>query len=333
MTSLPLYEVRIVPALRRIQEQYGYLKREAVEQFAREADVPLHRIQAVASFFPHFRNAQPPDVTVRVCRDMACHMNGSAKTMAAVARACGGKAHVEGASCLGRCDRPPATCVEIAGAGGHGHELYLLGRTPEQIAEFAATCVAAAAGNGAIPDGDVDLDSRYDAAQWEIDPYGKPSPAGTAPPKAYAAVQAIAGARITAIEKAATLLRQKGEWSRDRAELFIVAAQRRLIVEFPVDDELRDAVRDFQTNDGWAKGPRPATGPSRSWPSWTTPTPISRHGRRGHPGDSRNGATSATPSAPPVAAGRTIAASSSSTATRASRARSRTASCCSARRT
>ena len=50
-----------------------------MEQVARDLGVKLYQVHTVASFYPHFRMSPPPKVTVRICRDMACHMKGSGK--------------------------------------------------------------------------------------------------------------------------------------------------------------------------------------------------------------------------------------------------------------
>ena len=91
-----------MPALQRIQHEFGYLQREALERFAKDAGVPLYRLQGVASFFPHFQLTAPRKVTVRVCRDMACRMAGSADLLRELAATAGEQVTVEGASCLGR---------------------------------------------------------------------------------------------------------------------------------------------------------------------------------------------------------------------------------------
>ncbi|HEX4141731.1 MAG TPA: NAD(P)H-dependent oxidoreductase subunit E, partial [Candidatus Methylacidiphilales bacterium] len=76
-TSYPDYRARLIPALQRIQREFGYLKQDKMAEAARELGVPLHRLQQVGSFFPHFRSTPPKKVTVSVCRDMACHLNGA----------------------------------------------------------------------------------------------------------------------------------------------------------------------------------------------------------------------------------------------------------------
>ena len=299
MVSLPLYETQIVPALRRIQERYGFLKRDALQQVATELALPLHRLHAVASFFPHFRFTPPPRVTVRVCRDMACGMAGAKDVIAEVDRACreraaverqerekAGKpvgdnepppAVVEGASCLGRCDRPCAAVISVhrqaagdaAHAGGHGHEeeYYYHARSREDLARIAMACVDAADGKGPVPPQDTDVAKPMPFETWVINPYGPAggppagaspaavdgaTPAAAEPPEPYAAAKMVATARLVAIEKATDFLKDKQKWPRDRAEIFGLAAARRGLVEFPLDDDQRDAVRAFQTCDDWA---------------------------------------------------------------------------------
>jgi NADH:ubiquinone oxidoreductase subunit F (NADH-binding)/NADH:ubiquinone oxidoreductase subunit E len=262
------YEPRIVPGLRRIQEQFGYLKREALQQFSAERGIPLYRLQAVASFFPHFRLSPPKPVTVQVCRDMACQMAGSEKIIDELGKTCGASVEVQGASCLGRCDRAPAACVSMAlahGAAGHAAEQFYLGRTGKELAEIIAACVKAAEAGADPPAGDTDADRPREASPWMIDPYAPPaapapsSPtadaaAPPAPLKPYAAIQAVAKARRDAIDRAADLLQAKAEWSRERASLFALAAVRRMQVAFPIDDELREAVADFEADRDWAAG-------------------------------------------------------------------------------
>jgi NADH:ubiquinone oxidoreductase subunit E len=128
MTSAPAFHSTVIlPGLQRIQREFGFLKREALERFSRESAIPLYRLQAVASFFPHFRLHPPAKVTVHVCRDMACHLAGSAEILQELGKSAGEQQSIHGASCLGRCDRAPAACVSVHGAGGE-HEAYFLGR-------------------------------------------------------------------------------------------------------------------------------------------------------------------------------------------------------------
>src|SRR5688572_27680946 len=120
--SAPQYAAVLVPALHEIQHEFGYLKREALEQYSEKSGTPLYRLHAVASFFPHFQLTPPKKICVRVCRDMACGMAGAAKMIRDLTASLPeGEVAVEGVSCLGRCDRPAAASVTVT---GHEHEQY-----------------------------------------------------------------------------------------------------------------------------------------------------------------------------------------------------------------
>ena len=98
----------IVQRLHEIQDRLGFLPDAELAKVAREANVPLYRVQEVAGFFPHFRQEwnKPPRVELRVCRDMSCHLAGSDKVLKNLGTlAKSGEVAVESVSCLGRCDR------------------------------------------------------------------------------------------------------------------------------------------------------------------------------------------------------------------------------------
>ncbi|MEO6787963.1 MAG: NAD(P)H-dependent oxidoreductase subunit E, partial [Chthoniobacteraceae bacterium] len=234
------YEATLVPALTRIQHEFGFLKREALEEFATDSGVPLHRLQAVASFFPHFRLSPPKKITLRVCRDMSCHLAGSAAILRELAAAEGEHISVEGVSCLGRCDRAPAACVELHGAE---HEAYFLGRPAAELKaildgfnhDFAPAC-------------DHDADQEYSSRDWILDPY-------RGNPPEYLAVQKAIAARNAALASASRMLAETRKWGSDRTEQFRRGAIRQLILESPADDEVLDAVLCWQTAADWANDP------------------------------------------------------------------------------
>jgi NADH:ubiquinone oxidoreductase subunit E len=175
LNSPATFELQILPALRSIQEERGYLDPVELKQFSKESGVHLYRLQEVASFFPHFHLEPPPPITVKVCRDMACHMAGSAELIEELrASATAGTCAVEGVSCVGRCDRAPAVCLAVrkqpaqhqANANGsafssepHEREFYLLGRSGAELKRIIAD-----AEKRKIPehsDQDLDQKERY----------------------------------------------------------------------------------------------------------------------------------------------------------------------------
>ena len=54
--------------LHELQAKHGWLSDETLRTFARERNVPLYELEAVTTFYPHFRRSPPPRAAVTVCR-------------------------------------------------------------------------------------------------------------------------------------------------------------------------------------------------------------------------------------------------------------------------
>ena len=104
----------LIPMLMEIQERLGWLPREELEALAREQKRPLYEIQGLVSFYPHFRTEPPTGVTVRVCHDLTCWLNGAEDRIAQLHEQYGdgGDVEVVEISCPGRCDIAPAATVD-----------------------------------------------------------------------------------------------------------------------------------------------------------------------------------------------------------------------------
>lgn len=238
-TELTWYSPVLVPALHRIQQQFGYLKPEALQEFSKETGVPQYRLQAVASFFPHFLLTPPKKIVLQVCRDLSCHLAGSGKMLTELDALTSEQVAVQGTSCLGRCDRAPAACLSVQGSE---HEHYYLGRSSDQLKAIVA---ASLKGEPLAPDHDVDRGFPGDDSI--IDPYKGESPD-------YRAVRAAIAARDTSLGGAMKFLSAKPEWTLGMLEKFRMAAIRQMRVNFEMEPAIRDAVRSWQTEDEWAKG-------------------------------------------------------------------------------
>lgn len=104
--------MRLIPRLLELQKSHGHLTEELLRQVARDAKVPLYRLQGLVSFYPHFRTSPPAKTEIAVCRDMACWL----KEPDAARRVRdhfseNPEVHVRETSCLGRCDSAPAALV------------------------------------------------------------------------------------------------------------------------------------------------------------------------------------------------------------------------------
>ena len=232
----------LIPALQRIQQQFGYLKREALQQFSDESGVPLYRLHSVASFFPHFQLTPPKPVRLRICRDMACQMAGSGKMLREFQSLGDGHVAVEGVSCLGRCDRAPAACVAVTGSE---HEYYYLARSASELKQIAEGWL-----RGEPRPADHDADSPFSPAPITIDPY-------TGDVQPYAGVLRALAIRDEALDLAVKTLAEQFRWTQDKLRQFRQGAiDARSNGAMPAD--VTEAVRCWQTEDDWAKGPEMA---------------------------------------------------------------------------
>ncbi len=237
-TKENFYRSVLVPTLQRIQEEYGHLERSALQRYAQESGVPLYRIQEVASFFPHFRLSPARRIVLRICRDMACSMAGSAELRARAGSLEGDEVAVESVSCQGRCDRAPAACFSVKGLE---HDHYYLGRSFGELDGVAAGCL-----QGLLPPADRDGDLAPTMAAWMVETYEGPSD--------YAAVRNAVAVRDASLAAAMELLAERSDWRRENTEQFRFGAIRQMRVEVAMDAAVAQAVRCWQLDDDWAKG-------------------------------------------------------------------------------
>lgn len=160
----------IIPTLYRYQKRRGgYLTRDDLRRVASQLRVPLYRVQALVSFYPHFRTEPPRPVSLHICRDMSCHLRGSAAMIPALQRhgqdQHGDRVEVCGVSCLGRCDRAPAAML---------NERLYVSRSEKELRQLIDSAV-----DGQLPQADSDergTVSRWQ--QWQIDPYAEDGAVG-----------------------------------------------------------------------------------------------------------------------------------------------------------
>jgi NADH:ubiquinone oxidoreductase subunit F (NADH-binding)/NADH:ubiquinone oxidoreductase subunit E len=154
----------------------GYLTDDDLADVARQAKVPLYRVEEIVSFFAHFRRQTPPYMRVEVCRDMSCanrDSEGLRKKIEDLAKASGKQIIVEGVSCLGRCDRAPALVVSRHGDAPTGENVYV-GFNKQDPARLASIVQKLIAGENPHPDHDMEyIDAAPGWQSWKINVYGR----------------------------------------------------------------------------------------------------------------------------------------------------------------
>lgn len=168
----------LIERLRKIQHDFGYLPDAELTALARELEVPLYRLQELASYYPSFRQEynKPAELEIRVCRDMTCHHRGAAELLRCGIRIASelneiraSSIRVEGVSCLGRCDRAPVAWVERQPMPDDEHAwVYALSTE----LRFEGLIRSLANGDSITPA--ADTDAAFATATnpgWTIDPY------------------------------------------------------------------------------------------------------------------------------------------------------------------
>jgi NADH-quinone oxidoreductase subunit E len=71
----------LIPILQEVQENQGYLSREAVVRISKHLNLPATKIFGVATFYNQFRFQPKGKYHFTVCRGTACHVKGSSRVL------------------------------------------------------------------------------------------------------------------------------------------------------------------------------------------------------------------------------------------------------------
>lgn len=110
----------LIPLLQDVQQQCGYLPREAVVRIGQHLRLPASKVYGVATFFNQFRFQPLGRFHFQVCRGTACHVKKSMQTLTALQRTLNikpgqtsrdGLFSLEVVACLGACGLAPVVAV------------------------------------------------------------------------------------------------------------------------------------------------------------------------------------------------------------------------------
>lgn len=128
----------LIMMLHRIQEEFGYIPREAAEKLSRQVGLPLAKIYGVVTFYHFFKTARPGKHRIAICLGTACYLKG-AQDLIDEARSIlnikgdevtdDGQFSIDEVRCLGCCGLAPVLMI--------GNEVF--GKvTKEQMPEIIA---------------------------------------------------------------------------------------------------------------------------------------------------------------------------------------------------
>ena len=112
----------LIQVLLEIQSEHRWLPKEALERVSEKLEVPLTRIQHIATFYKAFSLVPKGRHEIRICMGTACHVRGAPRVLDAVQGLTGiepgqtdldMKFSLETVNCLGCCALGPV--IEIDG--------------------------------------------------------------------------------------------------------------------------------------------------------------------------------------------------------------------------
>jgi len=106
----------LIPILQQVQQEFGYLPEEAMQQIADFLHISNSTVYSVSTFYTQFKLVPSGKKVVRVCRGTACHVRGGARILRQVEKQLGIKAGettedleytLETVACIGACALAP----------------------------------------------------------------------------------------------------------------------------------------------------------------------------------------------------------------------------------
>jgi NADH-quinone oxidoreductase subunit E len=110
----------VLPCLRRIQEDRGYVSNSDIEELAAYLGVPPIQIEEVLSFYTQFRRKPIGRWHLQFCHNVSCSMNGAESLLSHVEKRLGvkpgqttpdGRYTLTVVECLGSCGTAPMMMV------------------------------------------------------------------------------------------------------------------------------------------------------------------------------------------------------------------------------
>ncbi|VGO18882.1 NADH-quinone oxidoreductase subunit NuoE family protein [Pontiella sulfatireligans] len=117
----------LIMVLHRVQEEFGYIPRQAAFEVAAALDIPVAKIYGVITFYHFFKLTKPGKNRIAVCMGTACYLKGGQNLIDECERKLGvglntvtedGEFSVEAVRCIGCCGLAPVVTVNGEVFGG-----------------------------------------------------------------------------------------------------------------------------------------------------------------------------------------------------------------------
>jgi NADH-quinone oxidoreductase subunit E len=110
----------LIMVLHRVQEEFGYIPRDAAFEVAEALSIPVAKIYGVVTFYHFFKLSKPGRNQIAVCMGTACYLKGGQDLIDECERLLGvglntvtedGEFSVEAVRCIGCCGLAPVITV------------------------------------------------------------------------------------------------------------------------------------------------------------------------------------------------------------------------------
>ncbi len=127
---------KLIPVLQEIQDKFGYLSEESVNELSSRLNLPAGKIYGVATFYNQFRFSMPGKFHLRVCHGTGCHLEGAGiliREIEKILRISDGETTRDGIfslevlPCIGACGQAPVISV---------NEVYYSGVDKKKLREI-----------------------------------------------------------------------------------------------------------------------------------------------------------------------------------------------------
>ncbi|MCG3138263.1 MAG: NAD-reducing hydrogenase HoxS subunit alpha [Phycisphaerae bacterium] len=111
---------RLLDIIRSVQQKFGYISDEAIDEIARCCSIPRVEVDSTISFYGYLSKQPRGRITIRLCNDIIDRLQGMERVAAAFREVLGidfgrttadGNFSLEYAPCIGMCDQGPAALV------------------------------------------------------------------------------------------------------------------------------------------------------------------------------------------------------------------------------
>ncbi len=118
--QFPTEQALLLPLLHEIQNEHGWVSREAMKAAGEFLNLPLSKVREVASFYTMYKLEPQGKVDLQICTNISCWLNGADKLLACAEKKLGihsgetskdGKFTLSQVECLAACGTAPALMI------------------------------------------------------------------------------------------------------------------------------------------------------------------------------------------------------------------------------